>query len=202
MNESKNKEDPFDFLLTYDVESNKIFHKLTLSIWNPHTTVKDFTQLLENQYSSYVELNKNYLNDYYETEETKKMFSKELLKKFIDSVYDHEKKLEHHFSHIYELLHSQYKTVLPLLFYQLDFKKEAILLLEKEKPNYSSEQYDYFFKHYCKEYRKTIFRNTSFDFVQLDKILEKEKSIFLNIQHVYQNIEKKDTLQKNSSFKI
>ena len=139
MNESPKKEDPFDFLLTYDVEFNKIFHKLTLSIWNPHTTVKDFTQLLENQYSSYVEFNKNYFNDYYETEEIKKIFSKELLKKFIDSVYDHEKKLEQHFSHIYKLLHSQYKTVLPLLFYQLDFKKEAILLLEKGYSDLSVE---------------------------------------------------------------
>lgn len=181
--EEKEKEDKwFNDIMESSRIHNEFMHRLTTSFWSLNKiTFKDTWKNVFTEYLRTIQI-KN-------SEKTKKEiqhdFKSSFIRSFIDSIHrkENQKLLKEHIYQVHDIWSSQLNgDILILLTWQMDFKEQALLLLEKNSCDYNADIYEHIEKEFIKDFRQY---DLPLNLSEKRKILDEEKITFLQIQKTY-----------------
>lgn len=159
---------------------NQFMNKVIESFWS--LDVENFSETWNSvfkDYMAYKEATKENESDKVEND-----FKKSFVSKFVDSLSNKEKQnlFKNNLEQIFSIWSSQLNPeFFPLLVWQMNFKEQSLTLLEKVSCNFSSDNYDYIYDNFIKDFR----RDLPLSVVEKENILSEEKSNFLQIQKTY-----------------
>lgn len=119
------------------------------------------------------------------SDKSSKSLKEGFIKSFVNSLYgENDKKLlKNNLDKVLDSFSTVFNNqLLPLLLWQLDFKKESLKLLENISSSFTIEQYDYIYDKFVKDFRRN---DLPLSIVEKDAILNEEKIEFIQIQKNY-----------------
>lgn len=182
---SKKEQEKNDKFLSYIFESMKIhnqfMHTIIESFWS--LDIENFSETWNSVFKDYMEhkkATKENVSDKVEND-----FKKSFVSKFVDSLCNKTEQnlFKSNPEQIFSIWSSQLKPELfPLLLWQMNFKEQSLIILEKVSCNFTADNYDYIFDTFIKDFRRN---DLPLNLVEKDNILSEEKSNFLQIQKTY-----------------
>lgn len=160
---------------------NQFMHRIIESFWSLDVTnFSETWNTISKEYMDYkMTTRKN------ESEDVKNDFNKSFISKFVDSISnkDNQNLLKNNIVDVSTIWNSQLNSqLLPLLMWQMNFKEQALTVLETTSCEFTPEQYTYVYEEFIKNFRRNDLPLNSVD---KDNILNEEQSNFLEIQKKY-----------------
>jgi hypothetical protein len=170
-------------------ETNDVQKTLIDEFWNlnPQQFENIFHQLVQKKIKidkKYFKSNKDITDDDI-SDKSSKSLKEGFIKSFVNSLYgENDKKLlKNNLDKVLDSFSTVFNNqLLPLLLWQLDFKKESLKLLENISSSFTIEQYDYIYDKFVKDFRRN---DLLLSIVEKDAILNEEKIEFIQIQKNY-----------------
>lgn len=170
---------------------NEFMHRLISAFWSLEiTTFEQVWKTVFKEYSQIKELNPQDNTQEKKEHKIEQDFKKSFLKSFVDSLNNKEKKhlFKENLEQVFNVWNNQLNTdVLILLTWQMDFKEQALKLLETNSCDFSADSYEYIYKEFIKDFRRN---DLPISIGETEKILEEEKNNFLQIQKTYSSFKK------------
>lgn len=179
--EQKKKDIFLEELLESITIHNQFMHRIIESFWSLDVTnFSETWNTISKEYMDYkMTTHKN------ESEDVKNDFNKSFISKFVDSISnkDNQNLLKNNIDDVSTIWNSQLNPqLLPLLIWQMNFKEQALTLLEKTSCEFTSEQYTYIYEEFIKKFR---LNDLPLNSVEKDDIIKEEQTNFLEIQEKY-----------------
>lgn len=182
--EEKQKEEKWhnEFMDSIKIH-NQFMHRLLTSFWSLDNI--EFNETWDTVFNEYSE---NKIKNNSENKKDKDIvhdFKSSFIRSFIESMHreENQKSLIKNTFQVHEMWSSQLnENVFILLVWQMNFKEQALLLLENNSCDYSGEIYEHIQQEFIRDFRQ---RDLPLSLGEKDKILEEEKINFLQIQKTY-----------------
>lgn len=182
LKEKEKEEKFFNEIMESSRVHNEFMHRLTTSFWTLDKI--EFKNTWETVLKEYTEN-----REMKDSEKTKKDiqhdFKSAFICSFIDSMHraENQKYFKENTYQVHDVWDSQLNgDIFILLSWQLDFKEQALLLLEQNSCDYSAEVYEHIEKEFIRDFRQ---RDLPLSLGEKKQILEEEKNNFLQIQKNY-----------------